>query len=105
MTRKATGQTWSARVLMLLSALLLIAAPIMPSAATMPRGDCCEEMPCHDQGKKAPCHAACAIACQIIVAPEAMIVGSVEIRSAPIAPMTSLMLPSRVLAPELPPPR
>ncbi len=105
MTRKATGPNWLARGLMLLSALLLFAAPAMPSAAAMPQGECCAEMPCHGHGKKAPCPEACLIACQVIVAPEALIVGSAETGSAPIAPMISLLLPGRVLAPELPPPR
>ena len=105
MTRKAMGPNWLARGLMLLSALLLFAAPAMPSAAAMPQLDCCEEMPCHDQHNKAPCPEACVIACQIVVAPEALIAGSAEICSTPITPMISLLLRGRVLAPELPPPR
>jgi hypothetical protein len=103
--RKATGPNWWARGLMLLSALLLFAAPAMPSVAAMPRSDCCEDMPCHDQSKKTLCPETCVIACQVIVAPEALIIGPAEIGSAPIAPMISLRLPGRVLAPELPPPR
>jgi hypothetical protein len=105
MTRKTTGPNWLARGLMLLSALLLFAAPAMPSAAAMPQRDCCEEMPCHDEQKKTPCPKACAIACQVVVAPEALIAGSAEIGATPITPMISLLLPGRVLAPELPPPR
>lgn len=105
MTPRATGPNWLARGLMLLSALLLFAAPAMPSAAAMSQRECCEEMPCHDQGKKAPCPEACLIACQVIIAPEALIVRSAEIGSAPIMPMISSLLPGRVLAPELPPPR
>lgn len=105
MTRRAKGPNWLARGLMLLSALLLFAAPAMPSAAAIPQRDCCEEIPCHDQHKKAACPKACAIACQIVVTPEALIAGSAEISSTPITPMIFLQLPGRVLAPELPPPR
>ena len=105
MRRKATGPNWLARGVMLLSALLLFAAPAMPSAAAIRQGDCCEGMPCHDQHKKAPCPEACAIACQVVVAPQALIAGATEIGFTPITPMIVLLFPGRVLAPELPPPR
>lgn len=105
MACKATGPNWLARGLMLLSALLLFAAPAMPSAASMPQRDCCAEMPCHDQHRKTPCPKACAIACQVVVAPEALITGAAEIGSTLMTPIISLLLPGRVLAPELPPPR
>ena len=97
MTLRATGPNWLARGLMLLSALLLFAAPAMPSAAAMSQREFCEEMPCHDQGKKAPCPEACLIACQVIIAPEALIVRSAEIGSAPIMPMISSLLPTTCL--------
>jgi hypothetical protein len=100
---------------MLLSAILLFAAPALPAAAAMSKGDCCPEAPCleisgpdkagHDQGRKVVCPQACAIACQVLVAPEILIVGPAEIGSAPIVPMAPLSPPGRVLAPELPPPR
>jgi hypothetical protein len=94
-----------ARGLMLLSALLLFAAPALPSAAAMPKGDCCAETPCHDQGQKAPCPNACVLACLVLVAPESVVVGSAEIGAAPVRPMASLQRLGRALAPELPPPR
>jgi hypothetical protein len=91
--------------LMLLSAILLFAAPAMPAAAATPKGDCCAEMSCHDQSKTASCPDACVLACHVVVAPETSIVGSAEIGSAPIALMSSLPPPGRTSAPELPPPR
>ena len=105
MRRKATERHWLARGLMLLAAILLFAAPALPSAAAMPQGDCCAEMPCHDQSKKAPCPDACVLACQVVVAPDISVVGSAEVGSAPITFMISSLLAGRVLAPELPPPR
>ena len=104
MDRNARGPNWLARGLMLLSAILLFAAPALPSAA-MPQGHCCAEMPCHDQSQKAACPEACVIACQVVVAPEPLIVRAAAIGSAPVAPMISLFHLGRVLAPELPPPR
>jgi len=105
MTRKATGSNWLVRGLMLLSALLLFAAPAMPSAAAMLQAGCCDEMPCQDHHKKTPCPNACVMACQVVAPPEALIAGSVEIGDTPIMPMISLLILGRVLAPELPPPR
>jgi hypothetical protein len=90
---------------MLLSALLLFAAPAMPSEAATPKSDCCAEMPCPEQGKKAPCPEACVIACHAVVAPDALLVGAAEIGSAPIALMIPLLPPGRLPAPDLPPPR
>jgi hypothetical protein len=91
---------------MLLSAILLFAAPVLPAAAAAPPRDaCCAEAPCHDEGKAAPCPDACLLACHVLVAPEALVVGSVEVGASPIAPLTSLLPPGRALAPELPPPR
>ncbi len=103
MTRMRARPNGLARVLMLLGVFLLFAAPAMPSAAAMPRGDCCADMPCHDQSKKAPCPDACVIACQAVVAPAALIVGSAQLASAPITQIISVPPPGRVLAPELPP--
>ena len=105
MTRKATGSNWLVRGLMLLSALLLFAAPTLSSAAAMSQGGCCDGMPCQMHHKKAPCPDACVMACQVVVLPEASIVGPVEIDTAGISPVISLLFQGRVLAPELPPPR
>lgn len=105
MRRKTTERHWLARGLMLLAAILLFAAPALPSAAAMPQGDCCAKMPCHDQSKKAPCPDACVLACQVVVTPETLVVGSAEIGFASIQLMISLLPPGRALAPELPPPR
>lgn len=105
MKLRMARSSWLARGLMLLGAILLFVAPTLPAAAAMPKGDCCADMPCHDQGRKALCPEACVVACQVIVAPEAQFVGPVEIGSAPIAPMVALLPLGRALAPELPPPR
>ena len=90
---------------MLLGALLLFAAPAMPSAAAISKGDCCAETPCHHDGKKAACPDACVLACLVIVAPESLVVGSAEVGAAPARPMIGLQRLGRALAPELPPPR
>lgn len=93
-----------ARGLMLLSAIILFAATALPAAA-MPKGECCADMPCHEQSKKVPCPDACVLACQTMVAPEAMIVEPAIFGSTPIAPVISPVLQGLALAPELPPPR
>ena len=103
MTWRLTRLKGFARGLMLLGALLLFAAPTL--SAAMPKGECCADMPCHDQGRKAPCPEACAVACQVIMAPEQQAVGPVEIGAVAIAPIILLSPPGRALAPELPPPR
>jgi hypothetical protein len=90
---------------MLLSAILLFAAPILPAVAATPRGECCAETPCHDEGKTTPCADACLLACHVLVAPEAAVVGPAEIGASPVASLRSLLPPGRALAPELPPPR
>lgn len=104
MTHKVARTSWWARGLMLLSAILLFATPAMPAAA-LSRAECCADMPCHDQGKKVACPDACVIACQAIVAPEAMVAGSAAFGSTPIAPTISPVFAGLALAPELPPPR
>jgi hypothetical protein len=48
------------------------------------------EAPCHDQGQKAPCPDACLLACHVLVAPEAAVVGSVEIGASLMTPMRSV---------------
>lgn len=93
-----------ARGLMLLSAIILFAATAMPAAAML-KGECCADMPCHEQSKKVPCPDACVLACQAMVAPEAMIVEPATFGSTPIAPVISPVLQGLALAPELPPPR
>jgi hypothetical protein len=104
MTRRVTRTSWWARGLMLLSAILLFAAPVMPAVAA-PTAECCAQAPCHDQGQKAPCPDACLLACHVLVAPEAAVVGSVEIGASLMTPMRSVPPPGRALPPELPPPR
>lgn len=104
MTPRAQRSNWWTLGLMLLSVILLFVAPSLPAAA-MPKSDCCGQMPCHQQDKKAPCAEACALACQVLVAPQPLITAPAEIGSAAIAILMSSMPPGRALAPEPPPPR
>lgn len=105
MTGRIVRTSWWARGVMLLSAILLLAGPVLPAVAATPHGECCAETPCHDEGKAPPCADACLLACHVLVAPEALVVGPAEIGASPIVPLTSLLPPGRALAPELPPPR
>jgi hypothetical protein len=88
---------------MLLGAILLLGAPAL-SAAAMPMDPCCDEAPCHDLGKSL-CPQACAVACQVIVAPETQVAEPVETGSAIATPAPARLPSGRMPAPELPPPR
>lgn len=103
MRRRAVRSSWVARGLMLLSALLLFAAPAMSYAAA--RGDCCAEAPCHDQGKSPRCPDACMVACQVVAAPEIQVTGAVGFGLAAVTPLIPRLPPGREPTPELPPPR
>ncbi len=106
MIRIAAHSRWWALGLMLLSALLLFAAPALPATGeAMLKDECCVEAPCHDHGAKAPCPTACAVACQAIVAPETSIAKPADIGAASVSPRPSRLPPGRAPAPELPPPR
>ncbi|WP_156390798.1 hypothetical protein [Caulobacter sp. Root487D2Y] len=111
MKRGAVKASWWARGLMLLSAILLLGAPAMPTAA-MPMDSSHAQAPCHDMDHdgghdrgKSLCSDGCVVACQVIAAPGTQIAEPVETGLAIPAPTPSPWPPGRAPAPELPPPR
>jgi len=103
MTRSRTGLNGWMRGLLVLCAMLLFAAPALPSVA-QPLGDCCAGMSCHDVGK-AQCPSTCMVACQAVVAPEGGIVESPSFGPTAVASPGAVLPPGRTTLPETPPPR
>jgi hypothetical protein len=102
MTAPAFRPRILARLLSLLAAVMLIAAPLAPAMA-MPM-DCCPGAPCHDLDKSM-CPQACAVACVAVPAPLETLAEPVRLETpAPEAnPVPRLI--GRDIAPEPPPPR
>jgi hypothetical protein len=91
-----------ARLLSLLGAVMLMAAPLTPAVA-MPM-DCCPDAPCKDLDKSL-CAQACAVACLVVPTPTESLAEPVR-QDTPAPEATPVpRLIGRDIAPEPPPPR
>ncbi len=102
MTAPAFRPRFLARLLSLLAAVMLVAAPLAPAAA-MPM-DCCPDAPCRDLDKSM-CPQACSVACIAIPNPAEALAEPVRLET-PVPEQTPVPhLIGRDIAPEPPPPR
>lgn len=104
MTAPAFRPRFLARLLSLLAAVMLVAAPLAPAQAMAMPMDCCPDAPCHDLDKSM-CPQGCAVACVAVPAPAETLAEPVHLAApAPEArPVPRLI--GRDITPEPPPPR
>jgi len=102
MTAPAIRFRIHARLLSLLAAVLLVAAPLAPAAA-MPM-DCCPDAPCRDLDKSM-CPQVCTTICVVTPAPAETLAEPVRLETAPPQASPAPRLTGRNITPEPPPPR
>lgn len=103
MTAPAIRPRFLARLLSLLAAVMLVAAPLPAPAMAMPM-DCCPDAPCRDLDKSM-CPQACAVACTVIPAPAETLAEPLALDAARPEPTSLPRLIGRDIQPESPPPR